>query len=206
MALTDVKGHYRISKLGKRFWIARHSRNSCEHPKRPEESRKRWGKYLTEYNKSERGRKTSSRIGKLYGVQNLSKYVKSEKFLEDNRKKIIAYNKSEKHRQTAGRTLSRLRHPTKYQKILSKALNDKNIPNVLELRIPSIHRVIDVAIIPKKLAIEVDGSIHKYMKEDDNLKDEQLKFLGWRVLRFTNEEVNNDLNTVIGRIEYDYVL
>jgi very-short-patch-repair endonuclease len=51
-----------------------------------------------------------------------------------------------------------------------------------------------------KLIIEVDGDIHTQQKAYDEARTEQLELYGYRVLRFTNEEVLNDLQTVLTRI------
>ena len=48
-----------------------------------------------------------------------------------------------------------------------------------------------------KLIIEVDGPIHKFQKSADRRRDEILDVLGYKLLRFTNKEVNNDLSQVI---------
>ncbi len=51
------------------------------------------------------------------------------------------------------------------------------------------------------LAIEVDGSVHEYTVEEDALRQEFLENLGFKVLRFTNQEVLESLDTVIDRIK-----
>jgi very-short-patch-repair endonuclease len=51
-----------------------------------------------------------------------------------------------------------------------------------------------------KLVVEVDGGIHLDQKDYDEARTEQLRSFGYRVLRFTNEEVLNDLQTVLVRI------
>lgn len=51
-----------------------------------------------------------------------------------------------------------------------------------------------------KLVIEVDGGIHAQQKAYDEARTAHLQSFGYRVLRFTNEEVLNDLQTVLARI------
>lgn len=53
-----------------------------------------------------------------------------------------------------------------------------------------------------KLVIEVDGGIHKLyrQKEYDIKRSEELNRFGITVIRFTNEEIENDINTVLKRI------
>ena len=52
-----------------------------------------------------------------------------------------------------------------------------------------------------KLVIEVDGPIHLLKKEYDNNRDIVMKEWGFNILRFTNDEVERDLNSVIGKID-----
>jgi very-short-patch-repair endonuclease len=51
-----------------------------------------------------------------------------------------------------------------------------------------------------KLVIEVDGSIHTRQQAYDRVRTDQLQIFGYCVLRFTNDEVMNDLATVLSCI------
>lgn len=51
-----------------------------------------------------------------------------------------------------------------------------------------------------KLVIEVDGAIHSQQEVYDEARTKQLELFGYRVVRVTNEEVMNDLQTVLARI------
>ena len=61
------------------------------------------------------------------------------------------------------------------------------------ISLPS-HYKVDIAIPDVKLAVEVDGKTHKTKKWKflDQRKTEVLTSLGWTVLRFWNEEVDQD--------------
>ncbi|TAG57482.1 MAG: DUF559 domain-containing protein [Cytophagales bacterium] len=68
-------------------------------------------------------------------------------------------------------------------------------------------QVIDVFIadfvnLNTKLIIEVDGGIHldSDVKKYDEYRTEVLRNLGYTVVRFTNEEVENDLDSVVEKI------
>ena len=50
------------------------------------------------------------------------------------------------------------------------------------------------------LIVELDGGIHDTQKEYDADREENLISLGLRIIRFTNEEVNEDLKTVLQKI------
>lgn len=51
-----------------------------------------------------------------------------------------------------------------------------------------------------KLVIEVDGGIHNKQKEYDARRDEWLRLTGHKVLRFTNEEILNNIEDVLNKI------
>lgn len=51
------------------------------------------------------------------------------------------------------------------------------------------------------LVIEVDGYSHKFKSEEDTERDKVLADLGFAVLRFTDEEVMNDLPNVQRTLE-----
>jgi len=51
-----------------------------------------------------------------------------------------------------------------------------------------------------KLVIEVDGGVHSQQKSYDRDRTEQLQSFGYFVLRFTNNEVMNDLSNVLSQI------
>jgi very-short-patch-repair endonuclease len=50
------------------------------------------------------------------------------------------------------------------------------------------------------LIVEVDGEIHDLQKEYDAQREGYLKSLGFRIIRFENEEVIKNLNRVLQRI------
>lgn len=51
-----------------------------------------------------------------------------------------------------------------------------------------------------KLVIEVDGDIHTQQQVYDEARTQHLQSFGYRVLRFSNEEVLSDLQTVLTHI------
>jgi very-short-patch-repair endonuclease len=60
--------------------------------------------------------------------------------------------------------------------------------------------VLDFACPSRKLAIEVDGSVHITQTEQDAERTETLKWFGWTVVRFSNHQVSNDLPGVVAEI------
>ena len=67
---------------------------------------------------------------------------------------------------------------------------------------PTCYKV-DLALPSKMLAIEVDGRAHGWKNGllKDLKKTELLQQLGWKVLRFTNQEIKMNLSRVILEIE-----
>jgi very-short-patch-repair endonuclease len=60
--------------------------------------------------------------------------------------------------------------------------------------------IVDFVCYEKKLIIELDGSQHLDMEKGDNKRTEELNKIGFEVLRFTNDEVLNEINAVIEEI------
>ncbi len=61
--------------------------------------------------------------------------------------------------------------------------------------------IVDFYCHQAKLVIEVDGAVHEYSKEEDAIRQEFLERLGFKVIRFKNEEVLNDMERVVKQIE-----
>jgi len=51
-----------------------------------------------------------------------------------------------------------------------------------------------------ELIVEVDGGIHDLQEEYDAEREEYLRSLGFRIIRFANEEIQKDLKGVLQRI------
>jgi very-short-patch-repair endonuclease len=60
--------------------------------------------------------------------------------------------------------------------------------------------IVDFCAVQPKLIIEVDGSGHLEQEEYDHQRTEFLEMNGYRVLRFWNNEVMGDVETVMGVI------
>ena len=60
--------------------------------------------------------------------------------------------------------------------------------------------IVDFYCHAASLIIEVDGGIHEMQKEQDAERDTHLISRGFRILRVTNDEVNNDIQGVLRKI------
>lgn len=95
------------------------------------------------------------------------------------------------------------RQMTMYEKILWDALR-KDIPAVhFRRQHPIGDYIADFICIPQKLVIEVDG---EYLNNPSQVMDDQtrtidLTRMGYTVLRFGNEEIATETNSVIEKIK-----
>ena len=59
----------------------------------------------------------------------------------------------------------------------------------------------DFVALSIKLIVEVDGGIHIKKRKQDKERTKWLEILGYKVVRFKNEEVDNDIEIVLERIK-----
>ncbi|SFC29096.1 5-methyltetrahydrofolate--homocysteine methyltransferase/leucyl-tRNA synthetase/ATP-dependent DNA helicase RecG [Flexibacter flexilis DSM 6793] len=60
--------------------------------------------------------------------------------------------------------------------------------------------IADFVCLPHKLVIEVDGGVHDQQKEYDQMRTELLNQCGFRVIRFTNDQVLQEIDSVLKEI------
>jgi very-short-patch-repair endonuclease len=60
--------------------------------------------------------------------------------------------------------------------------------------------VADFYCAEHRLIVEVDGGIHIRQVEHDQVRTEQFETYGYRVIRFKNSEVEQDIETVLEKI------
>jgi very-short-patch-repair endonuclease len=92
-------------------------------------------------------------------------------------------------------------HLTPSEARLWSALNCRQLAGLkFRCQHPVGRFIVDFYCPARKLVIEVDGDIHTQQKAYDEARTEQLQSFGYRVLRFTNEDVLSNLPTVLARI------
>lgn len=92
---------------------------------------------------------------------------------------------------------------TPAEKVLWNFLKNKSLEGFKFRRQHPIDKyIVDFYCHQKKLVIEVDGSIHDQLdqKEYDSGRTSVLEEFGLKVIRFRNEEVLDNFQSVIGRI------
>ena len=92
---------------------------------------------------------------------------------------------------------------TIYEGVLWDVLRRKDLEGYRFRRQHPVDRfILDFYCHEVKLAIEIDGEIHKYQeKEYDEGRTAEIERFGIKVIRFSNEEVRDDLNNVIEKIK-----
>jgi len=88
--------------------------------------------------------------------------------------------------------------------ILWEALRNRQFMGLKFRRQHPITRfIVDFYCHKYKLIIELDGSIHELteVKENDKIREEELRDLGLRILRFTNDDVTLNLQGTLKKIE-----
>jgi len=61
--------------------------------------------------------------------------------------------------------------------------------------------ILDFYCFSKRLIIEVDGGSHNSNKEYDAVRDKFFTDLGYKILRFKNKDVENNLSKVLSKIK-----
>jgi very-short-patch-repair endonuclease len=89
------------------------------------------------------------------------------------------------------------RTSTAAEQLLWQCLRNRQVAGHKFRRQFSIERfIVDFYCANAKLVIEVDGPIHLYQKEEDSIRQAFIEGQGLRMLRFTNDDVFNDLESV----------
>lgn len=86
--------------------------------------------------------------------------------------------------------------------LLLKEKFDKEGITYYEEEYPILRYSLDFAFIDKKIDVEIDGWQHKLKKSIimDEERDNTLKNLGWTVLRFTTNDIQNNIDEVYSTI------
>ena len=93
---------------------------------------------------------------------------------------------------------------TKAEAVLWERVRKKQVMGLRFRRQHPISKyILDFYCHKTKLAVEIDGGYHNSpeQKEADHLRTKDLEEMGVRVIRFTNEQVLDDVEGVVGEIE-----
>lgn len=92
-------------------------------------------------------------------------------------------------------------NPTPAEAALWECLKSKKLGDKFRRQHPIDDFIVDFVSLSKKLVIEVDGEIHNQQKEKDAERTSILNQLGYKVIRFTNDEVLANTDSVLEKIQ-----
>lgn len=87
------------------------------------------------------------------------------------------------------------------EKLLWSRLNNKQLGVRFKRQHPIDIFIVDFYCHTYKLVVEVDGEYHNEQLDYDEGRTSELENLGITVIRFTNDEVMDDIDRVVGRIK-----
>ena len=94
-------------------------------------------------------------------------------------------------------------HPTEAEKLLWECLRGKNLWFKFNRQHIVGDYIVDFTCIEKSLVVEVDGGYHSEYEQiqKDEMRTESLRRMGFRVIRFANEDVYGRIQDVIDKIK-----
>jgi very-short-patch-repair endonuclease len=92
-------------------------------------------------------------------------------------------------------------HQTEAEYVIWEYLRNKKTGHKIRRQHVIGDFIADFACLSKKVIIEIDGKIHNFQKEQDELRTIRLNKLGYEVIRFMNAEVLNSPYQVAQKIK-----
>jgi very-short-patch-repair endonuclease len=92
-------------------------------------------------------------------------------------------------------------NPTQAEKVLWEYLRNKKIIYKIRRQHMIDDFICDFVCLRKKVVIEIDGKIHDFQKEYDEIRTAKLIEHGYDVIRFSNEEVLSSPNNIAQKIK-----
>ncbi len=90
------------------------------------------------------------------------------------------------------------RQSTKAEQIMWRALRNYQLDGIKFTRqLPIDGFIVDFCCRSQKLIVEIDGGVHIGREREDQQREIHLEELGYKILRFTNDQVMHDLNQVV---------
>ncbi len=96
---------------------------------------------------------------------------------------------------------------TQTEKLLWQKLRRKQLGVTIRRQMPFVFGkykyIVDFYCAKYKLVIEIDGSVHETQENKvmDEFREDVFKFYGYRILRFKNDEVKENIEEVVLRIK-----
>jgi leucyl-tRNA synthetase len=94
-------------------------------------------------------------------------------------------------------------NPTEAEKILWLNLKSKGLDYKFRQQHLIDDYIVDFVCLSKKLVIEVDGGIYDSMQEADAERTKNINEKGFKVIRFNNKEIFNNIDSVLNIIKHE---
>ena len=91
-------------------------------------------------------------------------------------------------------------HMTKAELMLWDKIKYNKLGVKFRRQHPMLFYIADFYCYSLKLVIEIDGPIHQFREEEDDARTKAIEEAGNIVIRFSNEDVINDLDNVLNQI------
>ena len=86
---------------------------------------------------------------------------------------------------------------TKAEELLWQVLRGRRLCGLkFRRQLPIETAIADFACIEHRLVVELDGEYHDHTLQHDQARQQRLEAAGWRVLRFRNDDVLDDVESV----------
>lgn len=93
------------------------------------------------------------------------------------------------------------KNPTKAEELLWEKVRGEKIGHKIRRQHAIDKFICDFVCLERQLVIELDGIIHQFQKNEDRLREDMIGEKRFSILRFSNEEVLNDVNLVVSEIK-----
>ena len=110
--------------------------------------------------------------------------------------KIIPYNK---HLKPIARELRNNMTPA--ERIIWENIRKKSLGMEFHRQVPILNYIVDFYCHEIGLVIEIDGNIHDYNFLEDAERQGKMEAHGLHFLRFSNDEILNNMDVVLGIIQ-----
>ena len=97
------------------------------------------------------------------------------------------------------------KYPTEAENYLWRFLHSKALGVRFRQQYIIDNYIADFVCLSKNLIIEIDGGYHNdpAQQKEDSIRTFRLQELGFKEIRFTNEEVLSDIDNVLTKIEHE---
>jgi leucyl-tRNA synthetase len=97
------------------------------------------------------------------------------------------------------------KNPTESEDLLWQEIRNQKLGSKFRRQHYIGNFIVDFVCLENCLIVEVDGEIHETQKEYDEGRTYELEQLGFKVIRFTNDELKNNLNSVLQIISNELI-